>query len=82
MNEPFGVAVQVRGSGRQFHRIHADLGQRGQELCGEQRIPVMNQLPLALEQPVLGIGQIASDLIHPQPICVDRDTGKLDAAGR
>jgi hypothetical protein len=35
-----------------------------------------------LEQPVLGIGQIASDLIHPQPICVDRDTGKLDAAGR
>jgi hypothetical protein len=42
----------------------------------------MNQATLSFEQPILGIGQIASDLIHPQPICLDRDISKLDAAGR
>ena len=57
------------------------LGQRSQEFRGEERIPVMNQITLAFEQPGFGVCQITSDLIHPQPICVCRDARKLDAAG-
>jgi hypothetical protein len=40
----------------------------------------MNQIALALEQPVHGIGHIASDLIHPQPIGNGGNTSNLNAA--
>jgi len=42
----------------------------------------MNQVAFALEQPVVGVCQIAGDLIHPKSICLGRDAGNLDAARR
>jgi hypothetical protein len=41
----------------------------------------MNQQAFSIEQAVNGIGQIAGDLVHPQPVCGGRDTSNLDAAG-
>src|SRR5580704_8769132 len=41
----------------------------------------MDQISLALEQPVNSISQIAGDLVHPQPVCNGRDAGNLNAAG-
>jgi hypothetical protein len=37
----------------------------------------MNQIALALEQAIDGIGQIAADRAHPQPIRVGSDAGNL-----
>ena len=80
-HEALGIAVQVRRSGWQLYGFRADLGQRGEELRREERIPVVNQVALALEEPVDGIGQIACDLAHPQAVGNRRDPGDLHAAG-
>jgi hypothetical protein len=40
----------------------------------------MNQITLALEQPVYGIGQITCDLVHSPSACDCRDPGNLHRA--
>ena len=41
----------------------------------------MNQITLAPERSVDGVGHIAGDLLHPQSVCLRRDPGNLHAAG-
>ena len=44
-------------------------------------IAIVNQIALALEQPVYGVGQMAGDLTHPHPVGSGRDPGNLDTSG-
>ena len=80
-DEAFGVAVQIRRPGRQFHRFGAALGQSRQEFHCKEWIAIVNQIALALEQPVYGVGQMAGDLTHPHPVGSGRDPGNLDTSG-
>ena len=79
-DEAFGVAVQIRRPGRQFHRFGAALGQSRQEFHCKEWIAIVNQIALALEQPVYGVGQMAGDLTHPHPVGSGRDPGNLDTS--
>src|SRR5215208_5579770 len=65
-HEPLRVGVQIRRLWRQLHRFHASLSQHSQELVGEERIAIMNQVALTLQDPVYRIRQIPADLAHPQ----------------
>src|ERR1700689_3894521 len=67
------VGVQIRGSRRQFHRLHSRIGNRLQKLSGEERIPIVNQVSLSGQDSLLRISQIARDLAHPQSIRGTRD---------
>ena len=53
-----------------------------QELRGEQRVAIMNQVALAIQDSVDGIGQIPADLAHPQAVGSGRDAGNLHLARR
>ena len=61
----FGMRIQSRRSRRQLHRLHTNIVEHVQELGREQRVTIMNQEPLAVQDPVDRIGQISADLAHP-----------------
>src|SRR5215469_738541 len=46
--KPLGVGVQIGTPRRQLHRGHTGIGERLQELRGEQWIAIMNEVTLAL----------------------------------
>src|SRR5581483_12226074 len=66
--ESLCVCIQIRASGGQFYRCHTACSQPVQKLVGEQRISIVDQVTLALEDSVNHIGQVAADLVHPQPV--------------
>ena len=61
----FGVSIQIRRSWRQLHRLHTNIGEHVQEISREQRVTIMNQKALAVQDTVDRIGQISADLAHP-----------------
>ena len=56
----------------------------GQELCREQWVAIMNEVALASEDTVNGVGHIPADLAHPEAICerLRRPTRSAQAIGR
>ena len=53
----------------------------GRELLREQRVAVMDQHPLALEEAILGVGEIPGPLEHLRLAGVGVDAGDLDPPG-
>ena len=72
--KPFRVRVQIGTARSKVHRSNTRFGQPAQELRREQRIPIMNEVALAVQQAVHCIREVAADLIQPQPIGTRRDT--------
>jgi hypothetical protein len=48
----------------------------------KQRIAIMDEVALAIEQAVHRIREVAADLIHPQPTGTRRDPSDLHLASR
>jgi len=72
------VRVQIRRTRRQLHGFHPNIGEHVQELGCEQRVTIMDQVALALQEPVAGIRDVATHLAHPAGIGLRRDSGDLD----
>ena len=52
------------------------------DFASEQGVMIANRVPFASQDSLLGIGEIAGDLAHPQAIRRRRDAGDLHFAGR
>ena len=59
------VGVQVRTTGRKPHRLDPSGLENPFHLLGEQRIAVVEEVALAVEDTVDVVGEVASDLLHP-----------------
>lgn len=66
-DEPFGESVQVRAVGWQLQAFHASPSKKLSELVGEQRIAIVDEVALALEEPIDVVGEVASDLLIQAP---------------
>jgi hypothetical protein len=62
------VGIQVRGSRREFHRLHPSIGERVQEFHSKQRVAVMDQVPFPGQYALDRIGHVSSNLTHPQAV--------------
>src|SRR6516225_1839845 len=62
------MRVQIRRSWGKFYRLHSPICEHLQELCREQRIPIVNQIPFAIHNPVIPSREIPGNLLHPQPV--------------
>src|SRR6185436_18264466 len=62
------MRIQIWRSWRQLDGVHPNIGQQSEEFCAEQRVSIMNQVALAIQDSVYGIGEIPADLAHPKPI--------------
>jgi hypothetical protein len=71
-HEPLDVWREVGRPGRQSNRLDSGLFEDVAELRGELRVSVGEDVPLAVEEPVLRIRQVPSDLLHPVSIRVRR----------
>ena len=58
-HEPFAVGVQIRTAGRQADRFHPTILEQGIKRLRELRVPVVDQIALAQEEPIKWIGQLA-----------------------
>src|SRR6516225_5803582 len=65
--KPFRVRVQIGTARWKLHRGNTRFSQQAQELGRKQRITIMDEVALAIEQAVHRIREVAADLIHPQP---------------
>ena len=57
-------------------------GNRVQELAGEQRVAIMDEVELAVQDAIRAVREIAPYLIHPEPISVVCDFSDLHPAGQ
>ena len=64
-NEPFRTGIQVGRPWRQLHRFNALLRQHSEKVSRVQRIAIVNELALSLQESVYVIRHIASNLCHP-----------------
>jgi hypothetical protein len=67
-HKAFRMGVQVGGTRRQLHRLDSNIREHIHELRREQRVAIMDQIPLSKQQTIDGIAEIPSDLAHPQPV--------------
>jgi hypothetical protein len=58
-------SVQIRTPRRQRHYLHATPLQDSPERLRVQRVPIQQHIPLAKQELFLGVGQVASHLLHP-----------------
>ena len=72
-----GVRVHIRTARWKFHRGYTRFGQQAQELGRKQRIAILDEATLALQNPVFRIRQVAPDLAHPQLGRLRGDAGGL-----
>src|SRR6516162_6008802 len=81
-DEAFRVGIQIRRAWRQLNRLHSGAFQDLQEFSGEQRIPVMNQISLTDQKAFRSVTEVPSDLAHPEPLSIPRDSGDLNPTTR
>ena len=81
-NEALGEGVEVRDSRWEAHGLHAGGFQRLAEGVGEEWVTVLDEVPLAEQKAVEGVGEVAGDLVHPGAMRVGNDSGDVDSAGR
>jgi hypothetical protein len=67
-DEPFRMGIQIRRSRWQFHGFDTHRGQQAQKLGRVQRIAVMHQVALFLENAVDCIRHCSAKLGHPQTV--------------
>src|SRR5678816_4720327 len=61
--------------------LHPCCSKHVTELIGEQRIPVMKQIPLADQKPFHAVGEVACDLLHPRAMGLPNHAADLHPSG-
>src|SRR5260370_40400074 len=73
-HKAFRMGIQVGRTRRKFHRLNSHLREHILELRGEQRVAIMDQIPLPKQQTIHGIADISGYLAHPYPVALRRDS--------
>jgi hypothetical protein len=76
------MGVEIRTLRRQEHRFHPTGLEQHIKRLSEFRVPVMEQISFAQQEPVERIGQLSSTLLHEGGRGMGRDAGKLHPACR
>jgi hypothetical protein len=79
-DKPFCMGIQIRRSRWQFHGFDTHRGQQAQKLGRVQRIAVMDQVALLLENAVDCIRHCSANLGHPQTVSAGGNARDLDPA--
>jgi len=77
-HKSLGVGIQIRRSRRQFHRLYTCLCKHVQEFVREQWIAIMDEVSLPSHHAIDRIGQIPTNLTHPQSVRCTCDPCHLD----
>ena len=77
-DKALGVAIQIGCAGRRLDGLHSGGLQGLQELGCEQRIPGVEQVPLAGQEAFGRVTEIPCDLAHPKPIRLQSYARYLD----
>ena len=77
-DEPFAVGVQIRTAGRQEERFHTAVLQQRIKRLREFRVPVVDQVAFAQQEPLKGIRELPRTLLHEGSGRVRGDAGDLD----
>jgi hypothetical protein len=64
-NETLCIGIQIRAASRQLDRLDTRAPERGSKRAREERIPIVNQLLTADEEPLFSVRQVSRDLAHP-----------------
>ncbi len=80
-DENLGICIQVRASWRQLDDLHSRSFQYLGKVLGEQRVAVMDQVSLSLQEAIEPVCQMPCNLIHPLAIRSGCHTGNLDFPG-
>ena len=64
--ESLRIGVQVRRMRWQRHGLHSSVGKHIQKPRREQRVAVMKEVALSIQNPLSGGGQIPGNLDHPE----------------
>src|SRR5579872_3005395 len=67
-HEAFCDGIQIGTAGRKAHTLYPGRCEHATDLVGEQRIPVVKQVPLADQKSVDTVGEVACDLRHPPAV--------------
>jgi hypothetical protein len=63
-----GKGIQVRRLRRELHGPNANSSKNALKFRREQRVAIVDQIALAIQNSVLGIGHISADMTHPQSV--------------
>jgi hypothetical protein len=64
------------------HCLDTRCGEGLTKRLSEQRVPIVEQKPLAHQEAIDGIGEQATALDHPRTVRLGRDAGDLDTSRR
>ena len=73
-HESFRICVQIWTLGGKAEGLHACISQEPTYLLGEQRVPVVDEVSLAKEEPIPHLSEVPGHLIHPIPVWIRGDT--------
>jgi hypothetical protein len=80
-HEPLGEGVEVRAVRRQLQASDASRAKDVRELLREERVSVVDQKPLAGQEAIDPISQIARHLLHPSAMRLPHDAADLHSSG-
>ena len=72
--ESFRICVQIWTLGWKAEGLDACISQEPTYLLGEQRVPVVDEVSLAKEEPIPHISEVPRHLLHPIPVWIGGDT--------
>ncbi len=73
-HESFRICVQIWTLGWKAEGLHACISQEPTYLLGEQRVPIVDEVSLAKEEPIPHIGEVPRHLLHPITVWIGGDT--------
>src|SRR5688572_25553504 len=76
--ESLQVRIEVRGSWRQAHRLHAAALQNGPKPCTKRAVPVHEQVTDSEEEFITAVSEIAGALLHPGRVRVCRAAREME----
>ena len=81
-DKPFRIGIQVGRSWWKLHRVDSGLVEEADKILRVERIAVINQISILLQETILAIGDVASDLSHSESIWASRDSAELYSSRR
>jgi hypothetical protein len=78
-HESFRICVQIWTLGGKAEGLHAGISQELPYLLGKQRIPIVDKVSLAKEEPIPQISEVPCHLLHPIAVWIGGDTTNAHA---
>ena len=79
-NKSLRIRIQIGASRGKFHCLHAGGLEKLTECLREQRIAIVDEVASSVQESIIGIGEIARNLLHPFSIRLRGNPGNLNPA--